>query len=80
VLAVLVERGRAHHVQLAARQRGLQHVRGIHGAFGGARTHQRVQLIDEDDVFPFRARDLLEHGLEPVLEFAAILGPRDQRA
>ena len=32
VLAVLVERGRADAVQLAAGERGLEHVAGIHGA------------------------------------------------
>ena len=34
VLAVLVERGRADAVQLAARERGLEHVAGVHRAFG----------------------------------------------
>ena len=34
VLAVFVERGRADAVQLAARERGLQHVAGVDRAFG----------------------------------------------
>ncbi len=80
MLAVLVERSGAHHVQLAARQRGLQHVGRIHRPFGRPGAHQRMQLVDEDDVLALRARDLLEHGLEPVLELAAIFGPGDQRA
>ena len=36
VLLVLVERGRADAVQLAARQRGLEQVRGVHRAFAMA--------------------------------------------
>ena len=47
VLAVLVERRRADAVQLPARQRRLEHVGRVDGALGAARTHQRVQLVDE---------------------------------
>ena len=49
VLAILVERGRADAVQLAARKRGLEHVRGVHRPFGLAGADQRVQLVDEED-------------------------------
>ena len=53
VLAVLVERRRADAAQLAARQRGLEHVGGVHGALGGAGAHERVELVDEaDDLRP----------------------------
>ena len=41
VLAVLVERGRADAVQLAARERGLEHVAGVHRAFGLAGADHR---------------------------------------
>ena len=41
---------------------------------------ERVQLVDEDDELPFGVGDLLEHGLEPLLELAAELGAGDQRA
>src|SRR5690606_34191255 len=72
VLAVLVEGGRADALQLAAREGRLEDVRGVHGAFGGAGTHDRVQLVDEqDDVL--RALDLVHHGLDPLLELAAVL-------
>ena len=47
VLAVLVERGRADALQLAARQRRLEDVGGVDRAFGGAGADQRVQLVDE---------------------------------
>ncbi len=47
VLAILVKRGRADALQLAARERGLEHVAGVNRTFGSARTHERVQLVDE---------------------------------
>ena len=46
---VLVERRRADAAKLAARERRLQQVRGVHRAFGGARADNRVQLVDEED-------------------------------
>ena len=49
VLAVLVQRGGADGVQLAARQHGLEHVGGVHGALGRARADQGVHLVDEED-------------------------------
>ncbi len=48
VLAVLVERGRADAVQLAAREHRLEHVAGVHRALGRARADDRVQLVDEE--------------------------------
>ena len=79
-LAVLVERGRADHVQLAAGQHRLEHVAGVHRRVAtGARTDDRVQLVDEGDDLPAGVLDLLEHGLEPLLELAAVLRPGDHR-
>ena len=49
MLAIFVERGRADAVQLAARERGLEQVAGVHRAFGFARADQRVHLVDEQD-------------------------------
>ncbi len=80
VLAILVERGRADGVQLAARQHRLQHVRGVHRAFGGAGADDRVQLVDEQDDLALRVGDLLEHRLQALLELAAILRAGDERA
>jgi hypothetical protein len=39
-----------------------------------------VKLIDENDVAPFVFGQLLEHRLEPLLEFAAVLGTGQQQA
>ncbi len=80
VLAVLVERGRADAVQLAARERGLQHVAGVHRALGLAGADHRVQLVDEQNDLAFLLREIVQHGLQPLLELAAELRARDQRA
>ena len=80
VLAVLVERRRADHAQLAARQHRLDHVAGVDRAFGAARADDRVQLVEERDDLAVRVGDLLEDGLEPLLELAAVLRARDHRA
>ena len=79
VLAVLVERRRADAAELAAREHRLEHVRGVDGALGRARADDRVQLVDEEDDLAGRVRDLLEHGLEPLLELAAVLRAGEQR-
>ena len=80
VLAVFVERGRADAVQFAARERGLEHVAGVHRAFGLARADHGVQLIDEQDDLAFLLGEIVEHALEALFELAAELGARDQRA
>ena len=74
VLAVLVERGGADHAQLAAGQHRLEHVAGVHRALAaGAGADDRVHLVDEGDDLAVGVGDLLEHGLEPLLELAAVL-------
>ena len=80
VLAVLVERRGTDAMQLAAGECGLQHVARVHGALGLACTHHRVQLVDEQDHAPFLLREVVQHALQALLEFAAELGARDQRA
>ena len=77
VLAVLVERGGADRLQLAAGERRLQDRGGVDRALGGAGADQVVELVDEqDDVAALG--DLLHHLLEALLELAAVLGARDQ--
>ena len=49
VLAIFVERGGADAVQLTPGQHRLEHVGGIHGAFGSAGADDGVQLVDEQD-------------------------------
>ena len=80
MLAVFVERGRADAVQFAARQRRLQQVRGVHRAVRLAGADQRMHLVDEQDDAAFGADDFLQHGLQPLLELAAIFRAGNQRA
>ena len=80
VLLVLVERGGADAMQLAARQRRLEQVRGVHGAVGLASADDGMHLVDEQDVGAGRGGHFLQHGFEPFLELAAILGSGDHRA
>ena len=49
VLAVLIQRGRADRLQLATSQHRLQNARRVDRALRRTRTHQRVQLVDEQD-------------------------------
>src|SRR4029453_14184465 len=80
VLSVLVERGRADTAQLAARQGRLEHVGGVDRALSGAGAHQRGELVDEADDLARRLVDVLQHGLQAVLELAAVLRAGHQRA
>ena len=80
VLAVLVERGRADRVQLAAGEQRLEHVRGVERAFGRPRAHDGVELVDEQDDLSFRVDDLLEDRLQTFLELSAVLGAGDKGA
>ena len=80
VLAVFIEGGGADAVQLAPGQSGLQQVRGVHRPFPLSGADEGVHLVDEQDDLAFRRRGLVEHGLQPLLELAAVLRPGDQRA
>lgn len=77
VLAVLVDGGRAHHVQFSAGESGLEHVPGVHRALARrARADDRVQFVDEEDDLPVRCPDVLDDLLQPLLELPAVLGTR----
>src|SRR6266403_3348761 len=79
VLAVLVERRRADRLQLAACERRLEDRRSVDRAFGGTRTDEIVQLVDEEnDVAPLH--DLLHDLLQALLELTAVLRARDERS
>ncbi len=80
VLAVLVERGRADAVQRAAGEFGLDQVRGVHRAVGAAGADQGVHLVDEQDDLALCRLDLLQHGLQALLELAAVFRAGDHGA
>src|ERR671932_106910 len=77
VLAVLVERGGADAVQLAARQRRLQQVGGVHRALRLAGADQGVHLVDEEDDLALGLGHLGQHALQTLLELAAVLRAGD---
>ena len=78
VLAVLVERGRADRLQLAAGQGRLEDRGGVDRALGGAGADEVVELVDEEDDVAALG-DLLHHLLQALLELAAVLRAGDQR-
>ncbi len=80
ILAVLVQRGGADAVQLAPGQHGLEQVAGIHAALGLACADDGVQLVDEENDAALGLPDLLEHRLQTLFKFAAVLRTGDQRA
>ena len=80
VLLVLVERGGADRAQLAAGEHRLEQVGGVDRALGGAGADDRVQLVHEQDDLAVGVLDLLEDGLQALLELAAVLRAGDQRA
>ena len=78
VLPVFVEGGRADRLEFAPRQRRLQHVGRVDGPLGPSGTDDRVQLVDEyDDVVALA--DLIDEGLEALLELASVLRAGDGR-
>ncbi len=74
--AELLQRGRAHDVQLAPGQRGLEDVPGVQRAAlaAGARAHDGVQLVDEHDQPVGLGADLLHDVVEALLEVAPVAG------
>ena len=79
MLAVFVERRGADGLQLAPSQSRLEDGGRVDGAFGRARAHQVMDLVDEQDDVASLA-DLLHDLLEALLELTAVLGAGDQRA
>ena len=79
VLAVLVERRGADRLELTASEHRLEDRRSVDRAFGRTRTHERVELVDEQDDVAARA-DLLQHLLEALLEVTAVARPSDEGA
>ena len=80
VLLVLVQRRRADGAELAAREGRLQDVGRVHGPLAAAGAHERVDLVDEQDHLAVGVGHVLDDGLEPVLELAAVLRAGDERA
>ena len=67
-------------MQLAARERRLQHVACIHRPLGFAGADHGMQLVDEEDDLAFLLRQVGEHRLQALFEFAAKFRARDEGA
>ena len=72
VLAVLLEGCRTDHLDLAAGQRGLEDIRGIHGALGITGADEIVYLVDEQDHIA-RLLHVSDQTLDSALELSAEL-------
>ena len=79
VLAVLIERGGTDRLELTAGEQRLEDAGRVDRALGGTRTHEGVDLVDEDDDVAARA-DLLGDLLQALLEVTAVAGTGDERA
>ena len=77
MLLIFIERRRADAMQFAARQSGLDEVRGVHRAFALARANQSVHLVNEQNDIALGLFDLVKHAFQPLLEFAPIFRPCD---
>ena len=66
-------------MQLATRQGGLEHIARIHGAFGLARAHHGVQLVNKNNGLAFVLGQVFEHIFQALFKLAAKLGPRQER-
>ncbi len=64
-------------MQFAPRQRGLEHIAGVHRAFGFARADHGVQFIDEQYDLAFLFGQVVQHGFQTFLEFATEFGAGD---
>ena len=79
VLAVLIQGGCAHSLELPTSQKWLQNARCVNSALGSSRTHQGVNLIDEhDDVSA--STNLFGDFLQAFLKVTAVARPGDQRS
>ena len=78
VLAELVEGGGADGLQLSACESRLEYVGRVKAALCGAGTDDGVYFVDEYDGVVTPAQ-FVEQLLHALLEFAAELGPRDER-
>ena len=80
VLAILVEGGGADAMELAAREHRLEQVAGVGRSLGLSRADDVVELVDEEDDVPIARLDLVQHRLQALLELAAELRARQERA
>ena len=78
VLAIFVQRGGPHTMQLAPRQCGLEHVAGVHGPLGLACANHGVQLVDEHNGLTFVFGQFAQHSLQAFFKLTPELRASQQ--
>ena len=71
VLPVFIERRGADALNFAARQSGLQHIRGIDRSLGCPGSDKGMQFVDENNDIP-GLNDFLHHDFEALFELSAV--------
>ena len=79
VFAVFVKGRCTDAVQLTPCKHGLQDIACIHCALSFACADDCMDFIYEQDNFALALFDLVQHCLQPLLEFAAVLGAGNER-
>src|SRR5690606_378816 len=74
VLAILIDCGGTHHLNIAAREGRLQHIRSVDRASRSTSTNHRMDLIDEQNDATMSSAYLIHHGFEALLKLATELG------
>ena len=77
---ILIQRRRADQMQFATGQHGLEKIGGIHCPFRRARSHDRMQLIDEQQDLSLCRLHLFEDRFQTFFELAAKLCAGHQRS
>ena len=77
VFSVFFQSGRADALDLASGQSRFEHIGCIHRTFGGSRSHQSMQLVNEQNDAVI-LNDFLHDAFETSLKLTAILGARNQ--
>uniref|UniRef100_K3WWV2 Uncharacterized protein n=1 Tax=Globisporangium ultimum (strain ATCC 200006 / CBS 805.95 / DAOM BR144) TaxID=431595 RepID=K3WWV2_GLOUD len=71
-------RGRANAPELTTGQHRLEQIGRIHRAGSLASTQDQVHLIDKQDDLAIAVLHFLQHSLQALFKFAAVLGTGDQ--
>ena len=75
IFTVLLGGGGADDLDLPPAQGRFDDVGRVNGSLGGARPHDGMELVDEEDHIPHPAH-LGQHVFHPLLKFAPVLGAR----
>jgi hypothetical protein len=78
MFTIFIQSGCADAVQFSAGKHGLKHIACIHSAFRISSADDSVQLIYEEQYFPFAFFDLIQNSFKTLFKFPSIFGSSDQ--